>query len=355
MVFLERVPPAFAHVDSSSGALGAAVNAAVDALVTIFHDAPLDDKTRNALLERLWQALRDDEMPYIESLGDHWGMLCAKADIASKWADRIGVLVNDARSSKRKSWEYVNDEIAQLSALFGAERHDEVMAIVEAFGGKFWLRRRWGFRVLVARGKADEALRFAEASDPLNEQHDIARACEDLLLSLGRIDEAYRRYAMDALPYRPTYRARYLDLAKKYPSIEPGRLLGDLVKNSSGAEGKWFSASMAAKLPDEALKLAQQYPVDPKTLVRAALKYAAKDPKFAYDLCVAALRWVVEGYGYDLTTIDVIQAFDTGRAAADQIGCLDEYRHIVTVLIHAGHSYLKNVLGPRLEHMDRQS
>jgi hypothetical protein len=41
---------------------------------------------REALLERLFDALQEDRMPYIEHLGDFWGQLCMKPSIASAWA-----------------------------------------------------------------------------------------------------------------------------------------------------------------------------------------------------------------------------------------------------------------------------
>ncbi len=47
--FLERVSPAFEHVDISSGAIGTAVNHAVEDLVAIIAGAPADAKTRERL------------------------------------------------------------------------------------------------------------------------------------------------------------------------------------------------------------------------------------------------------------------------------------------------------------------
>ena len=74
--FLEKVSPALEHVDSSSGAIGTAVNNAVVALVEIIASAPADQKLRQKWLERLFEAHADDEIPYIELLADHWGELC---------------------------------------------------------------------------------------------------------------------------------------------------------------------------------------------------------------------------------------------------------------------------------------
>ena len=89
VAFIERVSPALERVDSSSGAVGTAVNHALIELVPVIANAPADIEVRGPWLERLLEALQADEMPYIEGLGDHWGELCASAELASSWADRL--------------------------------------------------------------------------------------------------------------------------------------------------------------------------------------------------------------------------------------------------------------------------
>ncbi len=74
IAFLERLSPALERVDSSSGAIGTAVNNAIAALVPIIANAPAVTKTRDAWLERLYDAYQDDEIPYIELLGDYWAV-----------------------------------------------------------------------------------------------------------------------------------------------------------------------------------------------------------------------------------------------------------------------------------------
>src|SRR3972149_3728474 len=89
VLFLEKVSPALEQVDSSSGAIGTAVNHAIEACARIIAVAPGDDKTRDSWLDRLWEAHQNDQIPYIECLGEHWGELCASRDRASTWADRL--------------------------------------------------------------------------------------------------------------------------------------------------------------------------------------------------------------------------------------------------------------------------
>ena len=86
--FLERVSPALEHVDSSSGAIGAAVNNAIAACVEIIASAPAEVKDREKWLERLFEAHAEDHIPYIEQLAEYWGELCASRELASKWADQ---------------------------------------------------------------------------------------------------------------------------------------------------------------------------------------------------------------------------------------------------------------------------
>ncbi len=73
VLFLERVSPALEHVDSSSGAIGTAVNHAIEGLMAVIARAPVDARTREGWLERLWEAHANDAIPYIERLGDFLG------------------------------------------------------------------------------------------------------------------------------------------------------------------------------------------------------------------------------------------------------------------------------------------
>jgi hypothetical protein len=66
VLFLEKVSPSIEQVDSSSGAIGSAVNNAIDALAPIIAVAPADGRLRDKWLERLWQAVEDDDIPYGE-------------------------------------------------------------------------------------------------------------------------------------------------------------------------------------------------------------------------------------------------------------------------------------------------
>jgi hypothetical protein len=76
VLFLERVSPALQHVDGSSGAIGNDVNHAIEELVAVIAAASVSAKICDGWLVRLWDAHADDQIPYIERLGDFWGDLC---------------------------------------------------------------------------------------------------------------------------------------------------------------------------------------------------------------------------------------------------------------------------------------
>ena len=89
VLFLEKVSPAIEQVDSSSGSIGTAVNRAIETLAPLIAGARVEDETRDEWLDRLWQAFLEDQMPYLESLGEYWGELCVTTERASSWADRL--------------------------------------------------------------------------------------------------------------------------------------------------------------------------------------------------------------------------------------------------------------------------
>ena len=92
------------------------------------------------------------------------------------------------------------------------------------------------------------------------------------------------------------------------------------MKTTPGDEGKWFAAAKDAGLYDDALALASRTPCDPKTLSRAARDYAEKEPAFAVGAGMLALNWLVLGYGYEITSVDVWDAYRYTVAAAEQHG-----------------------------------
>ena len=347
--FLERLSPALEQVDSSSGAIGIAVNRAIAELVPLFARAPADDETRMAWLERLFAAHGKDEIPYIERLADHWGELCASKHIASLWADRLLDISRMALSPDKDRRGFFHGTTACLSALFRAERYGEILELVD--GQVIWPYKRWGVKALSAKGRRADAIRYAEACrSPWASDGEIDSFGDELLLASGRIDEAYERYGLTA-NRAPTYLGWFRAVRKKYPMKASRQILADLVGLTPGEEGKWFAAAKDAKLFDEAIALANRTPTDPRTLTRAARDYAEERPAFAIEAGLAALRWLASGYGYEITGADVWSAYTHTMEAAGRAGITGATRERIRNLVAAetfGERFVTTVLGREL-------
>lgn len=148
VLFLEKVSPALEQVDSSSGAIGTAVDHAIEACATIIAAAPVDDRTREQRLDRLWEAHQNDAIPYIERRADYWGELCASRTRASAWANRPIGAVQSAWGPNRKSGGHFHGKIACLGALFHAGRHEELLALLDKEPHSMWHYRGWGVKAL---------------------------------------------------------------------------------------------------------------------------------------------------------------------------------------------------------------
>ena len=62
-------------------------------------------------------------------------------------------------------------------------------------------------------------------------------------------------------------------------------------------------------------------------------RFCSNKPKFARSVGLAALRWLLSGYGYDLTAQDVVEALDHTLAAARHNGTEADTVHRIQQLI----------------------
>jgi len=350
---LEKLSPALEQVDSSSGALGTAVNRAIDTLVPLIVKADVETGVRQRWLERLWQAVQEDEIPYIESLGEHWGALCVTPELAAVWADESLPFVEHIWSPQSSGHGFFKGASACLASLYAAGRHDQLLALLDRAPFKCWHDRQWGVKTLAAMGKKAEAVRYAEQSRGLNAPGwQIAEACEAILLSSGMADEAYRRYAIEA-HQGATHLATFRSITKKYPNTRPEQILRDLVASTPGAEGKWFAAAKDAGLFNVAIELVSTSPTDPRTLARAARDFAESQPEFAVAAGVASLRWISRGQGYDITGVDVLDAYTAVMHAAATAGVnAQQMKAQIRDLLAAtptGNQIMKSVLAHHLK------
>lgn len=309
VLFLEKLSPALNQIDSSSGALGNATYAAVQEVVPIISNAPVDPATREKWLDRLFAAIQEDDPPYIEHLGDHWGELCATPELASAWADQLLPTQRSVlRDRKRGTYAFFSGTTLCYSALFKAGRHDELLDLLAMDPRPIWHYLVWGARVLAQRGQVDDAIAYVrERAGSTTSLETIARFAEAELLKAGRRAEAFDQFALlanQANSNLSTFRA----LAKKYPELAPDKLLGHLIASTPGEPGKWFATAKTLKMFDRATQLAWASPCDPKTLTRAARDHLTKQPDFAMQAALAALHWMSMGHGYELTGFDAHEA-----------------------------------------------
>ncbi len=311
-----------------------AAEGAVTFLVPLIEHAQAGKPMRDAWLERLFEAHQADEIPYIEQLAYYWGNLCASEETASAWADLlIGPTRADLHSEIGKRSHFQGTS-ACLSALFGAKRFDEIIELLSV--DAIWPYKQWAVKAMVAQGRKAEALRYAEACrSRWTSDFEVDAICEEILLSSGMVDEAYARYGLRA-NQGGTYLATFRAVAKKYPHKSAGEILADLVKTTPGSEGKWFAAAKEAGLFTEALALATLAPCDPKTLARAARDFAEKEPEFAIGAGQLSLHWLVKGYGYEVTGLDVWGAYHATLAAADRNGTAVEIKERIRQMIAGG-------------------
>jgi hypothetical protein len=315
VIFLERLSPAIEQVDSSSGRIGTAVCEAIEELVSIIGSADVEAEKREKWLERLWQAMIDDETPYIETLGDHWGDLCATTEIASSWADK---LIDTARMrwKSEKAGSFFHGTGPCLSALFKAQRYDELFELLKLDRHRLWDYQQFAAKALVRMGKIDEAIEFANSHAGWHvDIANVAATCEQILLEAGRVEEAYEHYAINA-NRQSSNLTTFRTIKKKYSSITPTRILQDLIAASPGEEGKWFATAKELKQFDLAIKLAETSPCDPRTLMRASRDYRESNPDFALQAGLFALRWLFKGHGYEITNAEVLEAYESAMQAA---------------------------------------
>jgi hypothetical protein len=352
VLFLEKLSSAIEHVDSSSGAIGTAVNRAIETLVPIIAKADVDQATRQKWLERLWEAIQEDDMPYLEYMGDFWGELCATPVIASQWADEFMPTVLSVWSPSASGHGYSKGTTACLSALYTAERYQVLLSLLDKARFNWWNDRRWGVKALVAMGRNAEAIRYAEESKGLNApMSDIARACEEILMASGFSDDAYARYAIEA-NQKGTNMATFRAIVKKYPHKPEETILSDLVASQPGQEGKWFAAAKDAGLFELAIELANRSPTDPRTLTRAARDYALERADFAMAAGMTGLRYIVQGYGYDITGADVLDAYTAVMRAATVAGLakavVNEELCAMLTAHQSESAFVRSILAPHL-------
>ena len=163
VLLLEELSPAVNQIDSSSGALGNATNGVVERMVPLIAAAPVPRRVREKWPEPPLKAIQDDDPPYIETLGEHWGALCADRALASQWADQLLPLVRLVLAGRRSgTYAYSKSGTLCYSALFDAGRFDDLLAVPALDPKPYWHDQQWAAKALAARGDVDGAVNLME-------------------------------------------------------------------------------------------------------------------------------------------------------------------------------------------------
>ena len=84
---------------------------------------------------------------------------------------------------------------------------------------------------------------------------------------------------------------------------------------------------------------------------RAARDFEERNPEFAIEAGMAALRWLVNGYGYEITGLDVLDAYGHTMTAAENAGRADETQRRIRDLVARetfAEGFVTKVLGRQL-------
>jgi hypothetical protein len=319
---MERLWPALQDIDTSSGALGTAVNHGLEELIPILISAPGNVGARAAWLERLYQAVMDDGVQYLRPVEDRWGELAVYPELMEEYADRLGPMIRRVWMDEPRGG-YVTGMTICFSCLLEIGRYGDLIELLACSPRRWWDDHRFGAEALARQGLWDAAIAYAEGCrDPHGyDDHRIDRFCEHVLIKSGRTEEAYRRYGLKAADGL-TYLSIFRELAKRYPGIDRRKVLLDLIE-ARGNRGKWFAPAKDAGFLDLALECARAPGVEPATLVRAARDFASKNPPFALEVGLIALKCLLNGGGYD-PDVSLVQAtIDHIRDAASRIGKRD--------------------------------
>ena len=93
-----------------------------------------------------------------------------------------------------------------------------------------------------------------------------------------------------------------------------------------------LAAAKDAGFLDLALEFANTGRTDPRTLSRASRDLLKKDARFSLEVGRLAIQRILEGYGYELTGMDVIDAYNHFMAAAQTVGIASQARAAVLAM-----------------------
>jgi hypothetical protein len=353
----ERLWPALQDIDSSSGALGAAVNRALDALLPILIEAAAAARTRSKWLGRLFQAVEEDGVQFLMPIEERWGEIAVYLELMVAYADLLLPLIRRIWTDKQAGG-YVLGTTICLSCLLEAGRYGDLLELLSCSDRKWWSWHRFGAEALARQGLWHSAIAYAESCrDPRLAPYDdrqIDRFCEQVLIKAGCLDQAYQQHGLTAAK-GSTFLAVYRETVRNYPDRSTRQILLDLI-GARGQRGKWFAAAKSAGFFDIALECAANNDAERATLVRAARDFADANPEFTAKIALLALGHLIAGRGYEPNPLLIDQAVDHLLAASSRIGARQWATDHLTRLFQepdpSGRDVMRRVLAARLERDD---
>jgi len=340
IILMERLYPALEHIDSSSGALGNAVNKALNELIPILIDVPAIKETRKRWLEQLHTAILNDGVQFLSPVEESWGKICVFPDLMNEWADRILPEVKAIWTGK-KEFEFHTCTDICLSCLLESGRYDELESLLSLRKRKFWLYDKFQAEALKRQGRIAEALDYADSiRNGDHHETEIMLFCESLLIQSGLKEEAYKRYGLNIRDSR-TYLTQFKAIVKKYPEYPEKKILLDLI-NQSDNKAAWFASARQAGFLDIALECLKSGYVDVKTLIRAGKDTIETETEFAMAVSLRAIELLLMGYGYEITNRNVLEAGTVFIFSAKKLGKMPD-----------AINELKNLLTPKEKKLDK--
>ncbi|MEW6533991.1 MAG: hypothetical protein AB1454_00045 [Candidatus Auribacterota bacterium] len=340
VILMECLYPALEHIDGSSGALGSAVDKALNELIPILIDVPAIKEKRKRWLEQIHTAILNDGVQFLSPVEESWGKICVYPDLLNEWADRLIPEIKEVWSGKKEFQFHSCTDIC-LSCLLESRRYDELENLLALRKRKFWPYDKFQAEALRRQGRIAEALSYAD-SIRSGDHHDseIMLFCESLLIQSGLKEEAYKKYGLNIRDGR-TYLSQFKAISKKYPEYSEKKILLDLI-NQSDNKAAWFASARQAGFLDIALECANSGYVDVKTLIRAGKDTIETETEFSMAVSLRAIELLLMGYGYEITNRDVLEAGTVFIFSAKKLGKMPD-----------AVNELKNLLEPKDRKLDK--
>ena len=320
-----RLYPAVEHIDTSSGALGTALNRTIEELLPILLQADWDMDTRGKWLWELEEAVREEGWGIFDDLMECWGELCVYPGLANLKADE---LIPHVKDTFLEGGTYLRQTAICLSCLLFTQRYKELQELIQLDSRQSWFNCKFWAQALEKQGQLKEALVCAEhirSQQRIDiENHEIDQFCEAVLIKMGEIQEAYEKYGLN-VPFYGTYLNIYRAICKKYPTIDKRKILLDCIKKS-GQKGKWFASAKNEGFLDIALECAETGDADPNTLLRATKDFRNKNPMFAVKVGIEAIMKLLTGqFNEPITPLDIDTAYCYPATVAKLSNLMSEF------------------------------